>query len=82
VNDATTLLPKTICTGRGAAFASTCKEPLVGFPAAHCRFIVIPPRVRAPFMDPDAHWVGRAGRRVMTRGVETVGTSGACKIAF
>jgi hypothetical protein len=62
--------------------ASTWKDALVGLPAFHARFTVIPPRVRAPFIEPVDHWLGRAGNRVMTRGVDMVGTSGACRSAF
>lgn len=82
MNDATTLFPKTTCTGRLTTLASTLKDALVGFPADHSRFTVIPPRTRAPFMAPVDHWVGSAGSSVMTSGVVMVGTSGACKRAF
>lgn len=84
VNEANTRPSYTTLTGLCLTFlsASTVRVALVSFPLLHLTFTVIPPLTRAPWMDPEGHCAGRAGRRVIVRGEVTLATSGACRRPF
>jgi hypothetical protein len=84
VNEANTRPLYTTLTGLCLTFlpASTVRVAPVSLPLLHLTSTVIPPRTRAPRMDPDGHCAGRAGRRVMVSGEVMLATSGACKRPF
>jgi hypothetical protein len=82
VKELRTLPPYTTCTGLLLAFVSTFSVAFLGFPPLHCKSSVIPPRTRAPLIAPEDHCLGSAGSRVMVRGMDKVGTSGAWRSAF
>lgn len=71
-------------TGRCLTLApeSTLSAALDALPRLHARSTVIPPRTRAPRIEPEGHCAGSAGSKVITSGEEMLGTSGACKRAF
>ena len=74
----------TTWTGRCLTLApeSTLSVALDALPRLHAMSTVIPPRTRAPRIEPEGHCAGSEGSKVITRGEEMLGTSGACKRAF
>lgn len=78
----TTFPAYTTWTFRTTAPESTFIAALVSLPPDHWKSTVIPPRTRAPLIDPVGHWLGSAGRRVTVKGVEILATSGAWRSAF
>ena len=82
MNSATTLPASTICTVRPLASESAVNRAFDSLPLFHAMFTEIPPRTRAFVMYPEGHCGGKAGRRVIVKGVEKFGTSGACSRAF
>lgn len=77
VNDPTTFPAYITRTGRWTMFASTIIEINLGFPPLHFKSTDMPPRTRAPLIDPVDHCLGRAGRIVIVRSVPMLATSGA-----
>jgi len=74
----------TTITGRDRTVfpESTVNVAAFSFPLLQVKSTVMPPRMRAPRIDPFDHCMGRAGRRVTTSGVSKLATSGACMSAF
>lgn len=84
VNASSTRPAYTTWTGRCLMLApkSTVNVALDALPRLHARSTVIPPRTRAPRIEPEGHWAGSAGSRVITSGEVVLDTSGACRRAF
>jgi len=82
LNWANTRPTYTIRTFLGTIFWSTLNTAFVAIPFFHARSTVIPPRTRAPRINPCDHCKGSAGKSVTVRVVSKVGTSIACNNAF
>ena len=82
LNDETSFPANTTCTGLEVTPLSTTRVTFVGLESAHVISSVIPPRTRAPIIDPVGQAEGRAGKRLMVRGIEVSATSSACRSPF